>query len=198
MLALIALSYCIGAMPLGLLVARRAGVDPRTVGSGNMGATNTYRAAGWKTGLAVMAVDLAKGAGAVVVAQRLRATDGLAVCAGIAAVVGHIYPVWLGGRGGKGVATACGAFAVLAPAATAVAVVVFLVTVWWSGFVSGGSLAATVTLPVWALISGAPAVVVAGAVVAAGLVVARHRGNLRRLWDGTEPRLTRRIGTQRA
>lgn len=197
-LALVALAYFIGALPLGLLVARRAGVDPRTVGSGNVGATNTYRAAGWKTALAVMTVDLAKGAGAVVVAERLLGSNSVAVCAGVAAVVGHMYPAWLGGRGGKGVATACGVFAVLAPAATAAALVVFVTTVWWTGFVSGGSLAATVTLPVWALAFGEPVAIVAGGVVVAGLVVNRHRDNLRRLRRGTEPRLTRRAGEQRA
>ncbi len=191
-MTLVLLGYLIGSLPLGLLLARRwSGVDPRHVGSGNPGATNVFRASGWGLGLTVMAVDLAKGTGAVLLASRSGAADGATVAAGVAAVVGHVFPVWLRGRGGKGVATACGAFSLLAPLATVAAVLAFLVTAASTRIVSAGSLVATVVLPVVAVISGASPAVTVGAAATALLVVWRHRGNVVRMWAGTERRLGR-------
>lgn len=184
------LGYFIGALPLGYLVARRwAGVDLRRVGSGNVGATNTLRVSGASLGVLVMVVDMCKGMAAVTIADRVAPAGAGAVTAGVAAVAGHMFPIWLGGRGGKGVATACGAFAMLAPAATAGAAVVFLATAWTTRLVSLGSVAATATLPLAAAATGAPRTVVQGSVIAAAAVVWRHRANLRRVWRGTEHRL---------
>lgn len=184
--------YLIGSLPLGLLLARGwSGVDPRRVGSGNLGATNVYRTAGWGLGLTVMALDIAKGTGAVLLAARSGAGEGPTVAAGVAAVLGHVFPVWLRGRGGKGVATACGAFAVLAPLATVASLAAFVVTVAATRVVSAGSLVATLALPSVAALSGSRPAVTAGAVVAGAVIAWRHRGNLTRIWLGTERRLRR-------
>ena len=189
------LGYLIGSLPLGYLVARRwAGVDLRRVGSGNVGATNVWRVSGPVLGVVVMAVDVAKGVVAVVVAGRVASFEAASVTAGVAAVAGHMFPVWLGGRGGKGVATACGVFALLAPLATVCAALVFVLTTATTRLVSAGSVVATVMLPVAAAVLGASGAVVAGSLVAATLIVWRHRSNLRSLWRGTERRFGRDDG----
>lgn len=186
------LGYLIGSLPLGYLVARRwAGVDLRRVGSGNVGATNVLRVSGPSLGILVMAVDMAKGIAAVTVAGPVAQSAAGPVAAGVAAVAGHMFPIWLGGRGGKGVATACGVFAVLAPAATACAAVTFLLTAWATRLVSAGSVVAAATLPLAATMFGSAPVVVDGSVAAAALIVWRHKGNLQRVWRGTERRLGR-------
>lgn len=184
--------YAIGSLPLGYLAGRRwGGVDLRAVGSRNVGATNMYRTSGPRLGVAVMGLDVAKGALAVVLSAAAL-HDAAPVVAGVAAVAGHIYPVWLKGHGGKGVATACGAFALLAPAATAAAALAFVITVVATRVVSAGSLAASVTLPVTAALTGGAPAIVWGSALACLLIVWRHRGNLARLRLGTERRLRRR------
>jgi acyl phosphate:glycerol-3-phosphate acyltransferase len=190
----ILLGYLVGSLPAGYLIASRLrGIDLRRVGSGNVGAANVYRSAGLWTAILVVAVDVAKGAGSVLLAGRLTAGSSAPVAAGLAAIVGHVYPIWLRFRGGKGVATACGAFSILAPLATAMAGAVFVVTVWATRYVSLGSLVATISLPTLAWITHASMPVVTGGVVAALLIVERHRGNLARLREGTEPRLGQRV-----
>jgi acyl phosphate:glycerol-3-phosphate acyltransferase len=187
----IVLGYLAGSVPFAYLLARRAGIDVRTSGSGNVGAANVLRTTGAGRGLAVMALDLAKGAGAVALAQLAGASAATAAAAGAAAVVGHIYPVWLRFHGGKGVAVAGGAFGVLAPVATLWAALLFVLVVTSTRYVSLGSLAATVALPPMAWALGAPPAAVTAAAAAAVLIVFRHRGNLRRLYAGTEPRMRR-------
>jgi glycerol-3-phosphate acyltransferase PlsY len=188
MLAVI-LGYLAGSVPFAFLLARRAGIDVRVVGSGNVGAANVMRTTGTGRAIAVMALDVAKGALAVLLAHLASGGAALAALTGAAAVVGHIYPVWLRFHGGKGVAVAAGVFAVLSPVATGVAAFLFLITVWTTRYVSLGSVAATVALPPTAWLTGAPAAVVAIAWGTAALIVFRHRSNLRRLRDGTERRL---------
>ena len=189
------LGYLIGSLPLGYLAARQwAGVDLRRVGSGNVGATNVWRVSGPGLGALVMAVDVAKGVAAVALAGRVASSDADAVAAGVAAVAGHIFPVWLRGRGGKGVATACGAFALLAPLATLCAAATFILTAATTRLVSAGSVVATVTLPLAAVALGASRAVVTGSLVAALLIVWRHGSNLRRVWRGTERRFGRSEG----
>jgi glycerol-3-phosphate acyltransferase PlsY len=139
-----------------------------------------------------MLLDIAKGAGAVQWVSTLTAGAAAPALAGVAAVVGHIYPVWLRFRGGKGVATAAGAFSVLTPMALAPAAVLFVVTVWLTRFVSLGSLVATIALGPIAASLGAPPVVVLAAVLAAALIVFRHRSNIQRLVAGTERRVGER------
>src|SRR5687767_15623977 len=158
------LGYLAGSVPFAFLLARRAGIDVRVAGSGNVGAANVLRTTGTGRAVAVMALDVAKGSLAVVLASVTHAGVTLTAAAAAAAVVGHIYPVWLRFHGGKGVAVAAGAFAVLAPLATVCATAVFFSTVWVTRVISLGSVAATVTLPTAAWLAGAPTSVVVAAI----------------------------------
>jgi len=185
-------AYLVGSIPFAQLLSRRRGIDLRRVGSGNVGATNVLRTLGVRAAVIAMMLDAVKGTVAVLVAQRL--TNGVAapVAAGVASMIGHVYPVWLRFRGGKGVATAAGAFAVLTPVAAVVAAAVFLLVVAIWRFISVGSMAAAVTLAGWAIVSGAPTAVGIGAAVAAVMVIVWHRANLARLAAGTERRIGQR------
>jgi glycerol-3-phosphate acyltransferase PlsY len=185
----ILVGYLAGSVPFAFLLARRVGIDVRMAGSGNVGAANVVRTTGFRRGLIVMALDVAKGAAAVAFAYVAGAGSGVMALTGAAAVVGHIYPVWLRFHGGKGVAVAAGVFAMLIPVATAIAMTLFLIIVWTTRYVSLGSIAATLALPPAAWLTGAPAGVVGAAAGTAGLIVFRHRSNLRRLRRGTERRL---------
>jgi glycerol-3-phosphate acyltransferase PlsY len=188
----ILLGYGVGSLPLGYLVANRAkGLDLRRVGSGNVGAANVYRSAGLALALIVVLVDVAKGASSVFFAARLTTGAADPIAAGVAAIIGHIYPVWLRFHGGKGVATACGVFWMLAPLATAVSATVFVVVVWLTRYVSLGSVVATLALPPLAWLTDKSIPVVIGAAVAAALIVQRHHANLARLQRGSERRLGR-------
>lgn len=193
MLIALTLGYLIGSIPFALLLPRRAtGVDVRRFGSGNLGATNVLRSAGPRLGLSVLALDAAKGISAVLLASRLGAGLGVVSAAGVASIVGHVFPVWLRFRGGKGVATTCGVFAILAPVATVVAASAFVITIWMTRYVSLGSLVASLALgPIAYWTDAAPPAVIA-AFVAAVLILHRHRDNLARLKDGTERRLGQR------
>ena len=192
-IAAVVVAYLVGSLPFAFLLARRGGIDLRRVGSGNVGATNVLRTSGVTRAVIAMCLDAAKGLLAVVVAQRLTSGAATPVAAGVASVIGHIYPVWLGFRGGKGVATAAGVFAVLAPLALGIASGVFLLAVWVTRYVSVGSMAAAVTLAVAASASEVPAAVAVGAIVSALIIVPRHRGNFARLLAGTERRVWQRL-----
>ena len=192
MVGAILLGYAMGSVPFAFLLARRAGIDVRVAGSGNVGAANVLRTTGLPLGVTVMMLDIGKGAASVLTAYAAAGTVS-AAAAGAAAIVGHIYPVWLRFHGGKGVAVAAGVFAVLAPAATIVASAVFFATVGLSRLISLGSMAATVTLPSAAWLTGAPPAVVSAAFGSAALILFRHRANMRRILGGTE----RRFGAPR-
>ena len=185
----ILLGFLAGSVPFAFLLARRAGIDVRFAGSGNVGAANVMRTTGTRRAILVMSLDVAKGALAVALALVVHAGVTLTALAAAAAVVGHIYPVWLRFHGGKGVAVAAGVFAVLSPIATALAAGLFLVIVWLTRYVSLGSIAATVALPPAAWITGEPIAVVLAAAGSGGLILFRHRGNIRRLREGTERRM---------
>lgn len=189
----VAVGYGVGSLPLGYVLARLLrGVDLKRVGSGNVGATNVYRTTGLGFALLVMALDMSKGATSVVIASRLAGGSGAPAAAAVAAVLGHIYPVWLHFRGGKGVATAAGAFAVLAPLATMLAAIAFVSATWITRYVSLGSLVATATLPALAWFTSEPLPIIVGGIIAALVIIERHRGNLARLQAGTERRLGQR------
>lgn len=192
---IILLAYVIGSIPFALMLARRWGaVDLRRVGSGNLGAANVLRASGVRAGIIVAVLDVTKGAASVMLARRLEQGNELAAAlAGGAAIVGHIYPVWLGFRGGKGVATACGVFSVLTPAAVPPALAVFVAAVWLSRYISVGSVAASLALPPMAMMTGSPSEAVVAAALAATLIVFRHRSNLKRALSGTERRVGLRL-----
>ncbi len=182
-----------GAIPFGLLLARAfADVDVRGAGSGNIGATNVARTAGKGLGIATLLLDALKGALPVVVARLvLDGPDALAwVCgAGAAAVIGHVFPVWLRFKGGKGVATAAGVFLALAPLATGIALGVFVVAFAIGRVVSVASLLASLTLVgALVLIDGRQPVWITGVALVA-LIFVRHAGNLSRLVQGREGKL---------
>ena len=184
------LAYLVGSVPFAWLLARRWGVpDLHAAGSGNIGATNVIRVAGTTAGLLVALLDISKGAAGVWLARRLGGSNATSAAAGVAAILGHVYPVWLQFRGGKGVATATGAFAVLTPTALAPAVAVFVAAVWLTKYISLGSVLAAISLPAWAYFLGSPHPFVAASAVAALLIVFRHRSNLSRVLSGTERRL---------
>lgn len=187
----VALGYLAGSVPFAFLLARRAGIDVRVAGSGNVGAANVLRTTGAWRGVLVMGLDMGKGALAVSLASLGTAGVTLPALAAAAAVVGHIYPVWLRFKGGKGVAVAAGVFAVLSPMATALAALLFLAIVWATRYVSLGSIAATLALPPAAWLTGEPRAVVLAAAGTGALILFRHRGNIRRLRAGTERRVGR-------
>lgn len=187
MIPAILIGYLVGSLPIGYLVVQRGGIDLRRVGSGNVGATNVYRSTNLKTAIAVMLVDMAKGAAAVLLAGG----GANAVAAGVAAVLGHVYPVWLRFRGGKGVATASGVFGVLSPIATIAAAVAFVIVVARWRFVSLGSVVATILLPIVEWMTPGLRAVDIGATIVAALILFRHRGNIARLLSRTE----RALGT---
>ena len=190
---LIVAAYLIGSVPFALILARRLGTrDLRRIGSGNIGAANVLRTSGVRAGVMVMLLDIAKGAGSVMLVQRF---DGGAVtaAAGLAAIVGHVFPVWLRFRGGKGVATACGVFSVLTPVAVGPALAVFLGSVWMTRYISVGSILAAVALPPIAYATGSSMPVLAVAMVASMLILVRHRTNLGRVLSGTEQRIGLRL-----
>ena len=183
-------AYFIGSVPFALLLARRWGADDlRRIGSGNVGAANALRASGVSAGVLVAVLDIAKGAASVALAMRLSGDARMPAAAGLAAIVGHIYPIWLRFKGGKGVATACGVFSVLTPLAIPPAMLIFLGTAWATRYISLGSILATVALPPIAYATDQPAAVLAAACAASVLILFRHRGNLVRLRAGTERRL---------
>jgi len=191
------LGAAIGSIPFAwLLHGIATGRDLRGEGSGNPGATNVRRLDGRAWGASALALDAGKGALAVLAAGRL-AGEAACVPAALGAVLGHVFTPWLRGRGGKGVATAAGAYAVLAPAATGVAFLVFALVVAVTRLVSLGSVLGAAALPIavsW-LSPGGRATSAAAAI--AVLVAWRHRGNFARMRAGTEPRLGRRAPGRR-
>ena len=190
-LQVVAVAYLIGSIPFSFLVARAFGVeDVRRVGSGNVGATNVLRNAGKAAGALALLLDLGKGAAATALAGRLAPGDAvLPAVAAVAAVVGHMYPVWLRFEGGKGVATGLGAFAPLAPVGALFALVAFALTAAATRYVSLGSVAGGVAMAAFAFTSRGPDPVAVAAALTAVLVVFRHRSNLRRILGGTESRV---------
>lgn len=195
------IAYLIGSIPFGYLIVRaKGGGDVRETGSGGTGATNVSRRAGKAAGVITLVLDALKGAVAILVARTLlkdanpQMASWILSGAAVAVLLGHIFPVWLRFRGGKGVATGAGVFLVLAPLAVVFAGVVFVVIVWLRKLVSLGSLAAAVTIPVYVWFGSVPDEAVtpllSAAVVGAWLIVFAHRANIARIWKGTEPRIT--------
>jgi acyl phosphate:glycerol-3-phosphate acyltransferase len=191
-------AYALGSIPFGYIAGRLAGVDIRQHGSGNIGATNVLRVLGWKYGYPVFMADMLKGFAAVRLAFWLSSDPAykFGVLAAICAVLGHSFPIWLGFRGGKGVATSAGAYFGLLPIETLIAVAVWIVTFLLFRFVSVASLAAAVAVPLslWLLVPDnipGRTLLIAFTVAITLLVIVRHRSNIRRLLCGTEPRFHR-------
>ena len=190
---LVVAGYLIGSLSFALLLVRwRTGTDIRKEGSGNAGATNVLRAHGKALGLTVALLDVAKGAAAVLLVRLVTADPRYAAAAGFAAILGHVFPLYSGFRGGKGVATAVGAFLVLAPAGTLACVVVFVAIVAATRYVSLGSVVALVLLPPAAhFLSHSPRAVLIAAAATALLIVFKHLENIKRLARGEERKLGR-------
>ncbi len=194
LLAAIVLGYLLGSIPFGLVLTRLAGLgDIRKIGSGNIGATNVLRTGSRVAALITLAGDAGKGWIAVLVAARLGVGEAMVALAGFAAFLGHVFPVWLGFRGGKGVATLVGAFAGLDPWLLLPMFATWLAVVMVSGFVGLASIVAALALPVYLLIrdGAAMSAELAFATGCAALVLFTHRGNVRRMRSGSEPRSRR-------
>jgi len=197
-LAAVVLSYVSGSIPAAYLAGKWSGVDLRAHGSGNLGATNVLRVLGPRVGLLVFAVDIAKGAIPVRFLPPLTTTNPdarvwIAVACGVAAILGHIRPVFLKfGKGGKGVATACGVFLALAPIQALLALLIFGVVVFASGYVSLASLTASVALPTVLVASvGLRSPLFYVGLITTAFVFWTHRANIQRLRAGTEYRFGR-------
>ena len=201
-LLIVALAYLLGSIPFGYVIVRASKhADIRETGSGGTGATNVSRRAGKGAGVLTLLLDALKGAASILVARLLLAEPAFSAdaswwiaAAAIAVIVGHIFPVWLGFRGGKGVATGVGVFLILAPLAVAFAGVIFLVIVLLTRYVSLGSIVAAATIPLFVLIRNyitpvaefAP--LLSAAIAGAALIIFAHRGNIERLIKRTESR----------
>ncbi len=193
-------AYLLGSFPTGFLVARAKGIDIRTVGSGNIGATNAFRVLGKPAGVLVLAVDALKGWVAVrvvamVILERFSAPDAAGqnevlakIIASVCAVLGHNYTCWLGFKGGKGIATSAGVLTALVPWALLIILSIWIVLSALTRYISIGSLAASFTLPfaTWFTTHNWTLTAVTGAMGV--LAIYKHKGNIQRLLNGTEPR----------
>ena len=194
------IAYLLGSIPFGYLIVRAAeGADIRQTGSGGTGATNVSRRAGKFAGVATLLLDAAKGAAAVLIAKRFLGTPmnvdvyWWIAFAAVAAILCHMFPVWLRFRGGKGVATGVGVFLVLAPIAVVFAAALFLLIVWSTSYVSLGSIVAAATIPLFVWLQhlfirpvGPLVPTMMTATAGAILIIFAHRANIRRLVEGTE------------
>ncbi len=182
--------YVIGAIPTGLLVGRAlGGLDVRQHGSCNIGATNVWRVLGWKAGLLTFVTDVGKAYLALLVAWSLHATGpGVIVLAAVAVLLGNFFNVFLGWKGGKGVATGLGVFLFLAPVATALALAAFAVVFAASRIVSLSSLVAAAVLPAGVWLTGQPVDILVFTVAVSAAVIFKHRTNIQRLLTGQEHR----------
>jgi len=185
----IILAYLLGSIPVGLVLARLKGRDPRTVGSGNIGATNVMRTAGKAIGILTLAGDIAKGFLPAWLAIEAGEPKLIVAGIGVAAFLGHLFPIYLRFKGGKGVATAVGVFLALEPAAVIILVCVFIMALLIWRYVSLGSLIGAALMPLLLFIFAAPAAYTLAALIIAALIFYKHRDNIRRLLQGTENRL---------
>jgi glycerol-3-phosphate acyltransferase PlsY len=178
---LVLASFIAGSIPFGVLIAKKRGVNIREQGSGNIGATNVARVMGIGPGLLVLALDALKGAAAAILATRICGMDWVIAVAGFAAILGHCFSPFLGGKGGKGVATALGVFVIVAPALALVGIAVFLVVAGRTRVPALGSLSGIASATAYAFLTSAPLSVVLTAFATTLLLVYTHRANLSRL-----------------
>jgi len=179
-------TYLLGSIPFGLVVARLlCGVDPRRAGSGNIGATNVARLCGFPYGVLTLLLDVAKGFGPVLAARLLLGAWPVVSLVLLAAVAGHMFPIFLRGRGGKGVSTTIGVFLAAAPLPAGVAILCCVAVIAITGYVSAGSLVLAVAMPLGCLVLG-PADLAPAAAVVAVAIIWKHRGNIARLRVGQE------------
>lgn len=190
-------AYLLGSLPTGFLIGKARGVDIRTIGSGNIGATNTFRALGIPAGIFVLVVDGLKGYAACAwLAEgiaKMTASDAtlehLRIAAGLAALLGHNYTCWLKFKGGKGIATSAGVLAALVPLALVIGLGVWIIVFTASRYVSLASILAALSLPLAAWLTRSSLTLVVVTAAMAALAIYKHRGNIQRLANGTESRL---------
>lgn len=189
-------AYLLGSIPAGLVISYLVhGVDVRQRGSGNIGTANVLRVAGRRAAVGTLAFDAAKGFLPVVLARALGLPLWALLAAGAAAVIGHNWSFFLRGRGGKGIATSLGVFLALAPTAVLLGIAVFIVVLLATRYASLASLLMMVSLPLWlVLLDTHPAYWLFAAALAL-LAILRHRGNIRRLWDGNELKISGHSGS---
>jgi len=190
-------AYLLGSIPFGLLLSRLfGGGDVRTSGSGNIGATNVARVAGPLAGILTLLLDAGKGAAAVWLAARFSNESATwMMIAVLAVLLGHCFPIWLRFRGGKGVATAAGAFLVLCPPALLGSLILFLLVAFFWRYISLASISAAASMPLliyllWAPHHAPPLIVTFGALAATGIIVYKHDANIQRLVEGEEPKFS--------
>jgi acyl phosphate:glycerol-3-phosphate acyltransferase len=186
---LIIVAYLVGSIPVGVILARTKGKDPRSVGSGNIGATNVMRAAGKLLGITTLLGDILKGLIPTLVAVYAGLPGWLIASVGFAAFLGHIFPLFLKFKGGKGVATALGVYLALNPLAILVSFVVFVFVLLKWKYVSAGSIAGTALVPLTLYTLKAPPEYTCLSLVVGAIIVARHRSNIKRLMAGTEHKM---------
>ncbi len=186
---LIVFAYLLGSVPVGLLLSKIKGADPRAVGSGNIGATNVMRAAGKITGALTLIGDVLKGLIPVMIAFMLGETKIIVTAAGLAAFLGHLFPVFLRFKGGKGVATALGVYLGLDPFAVLIAIIIFVLTIIKWGFVSLGSLVGVAAMPLLLYFLSAPVQYIYLVLIIGALIFIKHKDNIRRLVTGTENKI---------
>ncbi len=186
------LAYLLGSIPVGLLLSKAKGRDPRKIGSGNIGATNVMRAAGKGVGIATLLGDVLKGFIPAWFAIHTGQPTGVIAAAGLGAFAGHLFPLYLKFRGGKGVATALGVFLALKPLAVLVVLVVFLAVLFIGGYVSLGSIIAAALMPVVLLAFDVPPGFVLICAVVVVLIILKHKENIKRLLRGEEHRVLRK------
>jgi len=183
-------AYMVGSIPTGLLVSRGfAGVDPRVTGSRNIGATNVLRSTGNALGVLTLIGDMGKGFGPVLVTRLVGAPDPWLGAVGLAAILGHIFPLWLRFKGGKGVATAMGVMGALTPWAAAISVVLFVIVVAIGRIVSLGSLVAAASLPLLIWLLDCSSWYLGLSLIITGLISLRHKENINRLLRNQEHRI---------
>ena len=185
---LIVLGYLLGSVPVGFILGLRSGIDVRETGSGNVGATNVARVVGKRQGILTLIADATKGFLPVFLALQFGASLAVTILVGTAAFLGHLFPVFLRFRGGKGVATALGVFLALAPMATLVLVVLFGVTGLTSRIVSLSSILTALASPIILWLFAYPPLLVGMAAFIALAITWRHQNNIRRMMNGSEPR----------
>jgi glycerol-3-phosphate acyltransferase PlsY len=190
-------AYLLGSIPFGLILGKIfASGDVRKEGSGNIGATNVARVAGPLAGILTLLLDGAKGAAAVLLSERYSNGSALwMIIAGLAALIGHCFPIWLKFKGGKGVATAAGVYLALSPLAFLAGLILFILVVGFWRYVSLGSISAAAAMPMllyflWAPHHAPPPVITFGALAVAMLIVYKHDANLQRLVNGQEPKFS--------
>lgn len=179
-------AYLLGSVPTGLLLGKAFGVDIRSTGSGNIGATNVYRTMGRKLGIMTLAGDCVKGLVPVLAARYLGLSSDWIALVGLAAFLGHVYTVFLGFKGGKGVATALGVFLGVSPGAVLAALAIFALILWKWRYVSLASITAAVAMPVLVTMTERQGYITLMSLAIAAIVILKHRGNIERLKAGTE------------